>query len=233
MGGVDLDAVEAGGLHPGGGVGELLDDPCQVVGGGRPLGGPLAPGEGGHLHQLVHGEGADVDVLVGHRHRGDQLVAVLHGVDAGGLAVVAGLHDHLRPVPVHRPGEALEAGDEPVVGERRLVDGRGTHRPGHRRGLEDEQPDATLRPRLVVGDREVGDLALVAGVLVHGRHDDAVAHRHRPDRTGREQVSVVHRPILRPGLTARQTARQTAAVLTRGRRGSSRWPRCRGGRRPR
>ncbi len=229
VGGVHLDPVEPGGLHPGGSVGELVDDPRQVVGRGLALGGPLAAGEGGHLHQLVHGEGADVDVLVGHRHRGHELVAVLHGVDAGGLAVVADLHDHLRPVLVHRPAQALEPGHEPVVGERRLVDRRGADRPGHGRGLEDEQPDAALRPRLVVGHGEVGDLALVAGVLVHGRHDDAVAQRHGPDRAGREQVSVGHRSILRPDLTGRQKP----GTLTRGRRGSPRWPRCRGGRRPR
>ena len=115
MCGMDLDAIEAGPLHSIGGLGELIDDPGDVIEGRFTLGGTLASGERCHLHQLAHGDGTDIGRIWGQRHRGHQLVAVLHGIDTGGLAVMAGLHHDARTMGVRGIGESGEPGNEPVV----------------------------------------------------------------------------------------------------------------------
>ena len=187
--GVDLDPVEAGLLHALGRIRELLDHPGEVVSRGLATLRALATGQPGEPHQLVHREVVDRDVVRRQGHRRHDLLAILLHVDAGGLAVMTHLHDHLRPVAVDGLCETGEAGDHAVVAQRGLVPRRRPDRIGNRRCLEDQEAGAAARALFVVGDVEVGDLPVTrARVLVHRRHDDAVAHLHRPDATGCQQM---------------------------------------------
>ena len=212
MGGVDLDAVAAGRLDACGGVGEVGHDDGQLLDGGLGVGRHLAAGQRRHAKQLVHRG-------VGHhpsgvrrrwRDRGDQGRPALGHVDAGGLAVVAGLDDQPGPVGVDGLGQPAQAGDHAVVGERRLVAGGRPARVGDRRGLDDQEAGAAPGPGLVVGDGLVGDEALLgAVVLVHRRQDDAVSHLHRPDSSWREELRerLGHAAIMPDGPSGRPLRR--------------------------
>ena len=117
---------------------------------------------------------------------------VLHRVDSRCLPVMARLHDHPRTVAMNGFGESGQTGDEAILGQRRLMDRRGANGPCNGRRLENEETDAALGPGFVMGDVEIGDLALVTAVLIHRRHDDAIAGRHRSDEPWRKKMSVSH-----------------------------------------
>ena len=191
VGGVHLDPVESSLLHPCGGVGEVANDALELSGRRLGVGGHLAAGEGRHPQQLVHRRVGHHPPGVRRRRweRRNQRRPPLGDVDARRLAVVADLDDDFRTMGVDGIGEPPEVRDHAIVRERGLVAGGRPVRVRDSRCLDDQEPDATPCPGLVVGDGLVGDQALVgAVVLVHGREHDPVPEFHPPDPPGSKQV---------------------------------------------
>ncbi|CAB4920703.1 unannotated protein [freshwater metagenome] len=104
MGSVNFNAIQPGLLDPFRRVSKLVNHPHNVVSGRRTLLGPLPASEPCHLHELVHGDGAHIGLIVGKRNRRNELFTLLHRVDAGRLSVVTDLDDHFRAVTMHRIG---------------------------------------------------------------------------------------------------------------------------------
>src|SRR6185503_8742428 len=164
VGGVDVDAVEAGLDGTAGSVGEGLD----------------------RLSDLVLGGGGDVAASqrVGHRGRGQRRHA---GLDARLAAGVGDLGEDLASVPVDGVGDAAQAGDEVVGVDAGLTAGVAPSR-GDVEVAGEDQADVVASQLLVEGDVLVGDRAAVVGHGFRraGAHD-AVAHLHAADAPGREQ----------------------------------------------
>src|SRR5262245_36132900 len=92
------------------------------------------------------------------------------------------------------PDQPREPGQEAVVVDAHLAAAMapGLFRRGH---LDRDEADPAARPRQVVGQRIVSDVALlVSGPRRHRRHDDAIADLDRADaRRGEEDVHAVSR----------------------------------------
>lgn len=139
MGDVDLHGVAPGLADPAGGLGELVDEPGDAVLVGLLVGRELTTGRGHQLGELFGGVVLQRrQVLVALGGGGDEERAALGDVDPGRLAVVGELHAEPGALGVHGVGEPGQAGDEPVLGEARLVVGRRPHRERHRTGAGDD-----------------------------------------------------------------------------------------------
>ena len=85
-------------------------------------------------------------------------------------------------------GEAREARDAPVVVRRQLVR-RVARGRVDARDLDDDEPDAAARPRLLVRDQPVRHQAVLGHDGVVPRRHDAVAERRAADAERREQAA--------------------------------------------
>ena len=164
----DLAAVEARGLQPRGRRPEPVDDLADQRHRHRPR----------HHVEPLGGDGATA--------RGATASVPVLGVHDLAAAVEQLAEDH-RAVGVGDLGEPREARDAPVVVGRQLVRGVAGGRVDAR-DLDDDQPDAAARARLLVRDEPVRDQAVDRHHRVVPRRDDAVAQRHRPDAQRREQA---------------------------------------------
>mmetsp|Transcript_62125 Transcript_62125/g.171843 ORF Transcript_62125/g.171843 Transcript_62125/m.171843 type:complete len:730 (+) Transcript_62125:1758-3947(+) len=201
VGAVQFQQVEAGGRRAAGGRDEVLAHPVHVVAG-------HGLGRGAEAGQVLLRRGRDQRPAA---RRQRLVVAALPGQAGGALgAGVAELHRHLGAAvgvdEVHDalPGGALRLGPQPRAGRR---DARIGRHAGH---LGEHQPRAAQRPRAEVGQVPVAGHAVVAAVLRHRRHDDAVLQRQPAQREGREhrrQLRVDARLCREPALEVADVAR--------------------------
>src|SRR5438270_10354829 len=106
MGSMDLDGVDAGRLHPGGGARELLDRPGQVVFVRLAVGVHLSltgRTEGGPLLARGVDQGAQIDL--GNGDARDEERPSVGGVHSRGLSVMAELYADPAPRRVDAVGE--------------------------------------------------------------------------------------------------------------------------------
>ena len=176
VGGVDLDAVEAGlaGADRGGGIG----------------------GDGGRdardAHRLGH-DGLEGDLIDRMRDRRRRDRGLARDVDPGVAAAVAELDRGLGPAGMDHVDEAAEPGDEPVVVDAELAEAMAAGLLG-RGHLDRDQADAAPHPGGVVGEGVLGDEArLVRGPRGHRRHHDPVRDLDRAD-PGRGEEDVHRAP---------------------------------------
>ena len=189
VGGVQLDAVEAGRDGALGGVDELGDDAGQLVGLER-----------ARLLVVLHAVGREDLALRGDRRGGD-------GPRAGDARVAdaAGVHelgDDLPAAGVDGVGDQAPAGDLLVGVQARgvrvaLADRRGL------RALGDDQAGAGALG-VVLGDEGRRGLARARAVARQGRHDEAVGQGQRPQLVRGEQVG--HGVSSGAGAVARTTS---------------------------
>ena len=164
MRGRDLDPVEAR-------LGDQRRRPCE----------PLDDGV-----DLPRRERARLDVEAEARERRRSERGRARG--AGDLlpSAVEELREEPRPVRVHGVGDARQRRHDllPVPGERMR-----SQQPGrvHGRCLEDDQPGASARAGLVVGDEVHGRQVLVDEGRLVGRRDDPIRELDRPDAKRAEE----------------------------------------------
>ena len=170
--GVDFDAVEAGlaRAHGGGGMG-----------GDRRVDARLR-------HFLRH-DGLECGLVDRMRNgrRGDRRLAA--NVDAGVSAAMAELDRDFRSGAMQLVDQARQPRHEAIVVDSHLAAAvaAGLFR---RRHLDGDEADAAARPRQIIGDAVVGDVALGVGrPRRHRRHDDSVRDLNRTDaRRGEQDV---------------------------------------------
>jgi hypothetical protein len=190
--GVELDAVEAGGLRPAGGVDEALDHPGEVV-----VGRHLHPVRRGRRRERRHHGGA----LLGGDHAGqgvgrrrallrrDQERAALGDVEEAVGAVVDELGGDGGAVAVGVVGQAPQPREVGVVGAGDLPAVGGGDRVRHRHGADDDQTGTPARPCLEPRRLRVAHGAVaLRQVHAHRSHGDAVPELERPDPARRQEV---------------------------------------------
>ena len=140
----------------------------------------------GHLLRHDGLERRLVDRMRDRRRRNRRLAA---NVDAGVATAVAELDRHLRSGAVNFIDEARQPRQKAVVVDADLAPAMapGLFRRCH---LDGDEADAAARPRQIIGDAVVGDVALrVRRARRHRRHDDAVGDFDRTDaRRGEQDV---------------------------------------------
>src|SRR5262249_13254168 len=108
-------------------------------------------------------------------------------VDAGVAAAMAELDRGFGAAAMDLADQSREAGEEAVVVDAELAFAvtAGARRRGH---LDRDHADAAAHPCHVVGDRGIGDVALLVGEpRRHRWHDDAVGELDRADPAGNEE----------------------------------------------
>ena len=172
MGGVELEAVEAGPSSPEAGGDEIVDQRPDLVGrelARRDLGGRVVDGGGGDGHTSAE---------------------LFLGLAPG----MGDLEDDPRREAVDGFRDAGQPADEPVVVNGHLA------RAGLARRLDvgmagDDQPDLALGKTRIELHMRVRDMALVVGHEIVGRRaDEAVGDQERSDAEGREED--IHGPIV-------------------------------------
>ena len=170
VGGMDFDAVEAGFSRPRGGGGVRRDDRLDA--------------RLGHLLGNDRFECGLVDRMGNCRRRDRRLAA---DVAAGMPTAMTQLNRCLRSGAMNRIDQARKPRHKPIVVDADLATpvSAGFLRRGH---LDGDEADAALRPRQIISDRVVGDIALlVRRARRHRRHDDAVGDLERADARRSEQ----------------------------------------------
>ena len=192
VGGVQLDAVQAGGDRALGGVDELRDDAGQLVGRER-----------ARLDEVLHALGREDLTGGADRGRRDRLQAGDRRVaDAAG---VHELGDDPPAARVHGVGDQAPAGDLRVGVQARgarvaLADRRGLG------ALGDDQAGAGALG-VVLGVERGRRAALAGAVARHRRHHEAVGELELTQPVGREQVRGHGSSVVDRDVDARQAAR--------------------------
>ena len=200
--GVDLDTVEARAPGAIGGGGEPFDHLRDVglVHHADLHAGLLAAlgraDEGAEFFLRQRGEHVGLDRR---RHGRHPQFTALGEVAHRGLAGVLQLRGDLGAVLVHPVDDALQPGNELVVGDAHLVGLGGTVRVGDGDDAHRQQAGAARRAGLVIGLNAFAAGAVRLGeVGTHRRHDDAVAHLHGADAAGLQQVVESTHGVLTP-----------------------------------